>query len=74
MLERVQPLLEAAIAWLGRPRIEHYLEAKAKIYYSGYGLTLICGDGAVFAGLSHLPVESIAPLPCPAAAPPLPIA
>jgi hypothetical protein len=65
-LERALPRLEAAIAWLGRARIEHYPEGKAKIYYSGYGFTLICGDGAVFADLSHLPVECIVPVGCPA--------
>jgi hypothetical protein len=61
MLERVLPLLEAAIAWLERPRIEHYAAAKARIYYVLPGFTLIGGDSEpVSAELSHLPAVSIA--------------
>jgi hypothetical protein len=61
MLERTLPLLEAAIAWLERPRIEHYPSAKARIYYVSRGFTMISGDGEpVSAGLSHLSVLSVA--------------
>jgi hypothetical protein len=61
MLERILALLEAAIAWLERPRIEHYPAARARIYYMLPGFTMVGDDGEpVPAELSYLPVATIA--------------
>jgi hypothetical protein len=59
--ESILRRIEAAIAWLERPRIEHYPSAKARIYYVSPSFTMIGGDGEpVPAELSHLSVLSVA--------------
>jgi hypothetical protein len=51
------PLIEAAITWLGRPRVEHCPEEGMTIFYAFRGVVVTSRYGVpVPAELSHLPV------------------